>query len=916
MNVLPPLPELIAQFLQRFIHQPAGQSLLSRYATDAAFVRVAFEDLCRRADAGEDVTERVLTKLLPHRDTPFNRQRGAWTAPWAVINREIKPWFQNVGWVPDEAAWRGIADNLLRLLRVLERAPQQAALEAFAASPLSRGFRSGFLSPALRCLRPDLYLVVNAKSRRAGHFCLALWGEPRELSVAIEHYLETNATLRSVLERLKPLGIQDSDHFDAFCHWLCDRKLGGYLARKKVEELEDGPPEDDAGGEPEEEVGAWVVRNMLSRRNLRSEVRRGRRSSWTATQRSSREWLQDAEPGDLIFLYQASPVREVLGLGRLVGEPASVGEETRFEIEFLTDVLAHPIPLSAIQAHSTLSGMMMASPRSGMVLPIRADELPPLARLVCDRNPEAREVLAPYLPPEATSPEPSSNKARGPRVLELAAWVDAWRRGSGYPDETDAREARQREAWAQLLSKEALATLTPEDFRPVYQLGVLGSAGSPAVLNRFFLEAGEEDLARFRATLREVLYGEGRVEQRLDRALDKGSAGFVKGLGEGVLMKCLSLLQPERFLGICLYEGDAGKARMMEMLGLPPLPGSLSVGTRAVRSNDALREALSPHLPAAEGLPATHAMRRFLSWLKARLDQQPPLQELAPAERFLHATSLRRERLEELCALLEHRRQLILYGPPGTGKTFIARELARYQAGSEERCERVQFHPAYAYEDFIEGLRPQVDPQAPGGLRYEYRPGLLKALAERAKASPTERFVLLIDEINRAALPRVFGELLYLLEYREEHVRLAGSGDFFELPANLYLIGTMNSADRSIAQIDVALRRRFHFVRMDPDVEVLRRNLLKWDVAPDVCDWVVHGLETVNARIDRSPGREFRIGHSFFMDKDLDAARVERIWRHDIAPMLEDCFYDAPQVVQELRALFDAARPGPVDMTE
>ncbi|WP_224247629.1 AAA family ATPase [Hyalangium gracile] len=912
MNVLPPLPELVAQFLQRFVHQPAGQAHLARYAVDAAFARSAFEDLCRRADAGEDVTERVLAKLLPHRDTPFNRQRGAWTARWAVINREIKLWFQNVGWVPDEAAWREVASHILRLLRALERGPQQAALDAFAASPLSKGFRSGFLSPALHCLRPDLYLVVNAKSRRAGNFCLALWGEPREVSVAIEHYLEANATLRSVLERLKPLGIQDADHFDAFCHWLCDRKQGGYLARKKVEELEDGPPEDDIGGEPEEEVGAWVVRNMLSRRNLRTELRRGRRSTWTATQRSSREWLQDAEPGDLVFLYQASPVREVLGLGRLVAAPVPVGEETRFEVEFLTDVLPQPIPLAAIQAHSTLSGMMMASPRSGMVLPIRADELPHLARLVWDRNPEVHEVLAPYLGPAATAPEPSV--AQVPRVLDLAAWVDEWRRTSGYPDETDSRDAQQREAWARLLAKDALDRLTPEDFRPVFQLGVLGSPGSVARLNRFFLEAGEDELGRFRATLRDVLYGEGRVEQRLDRALDKSSPTYVQGLGEGVLMKCLALVQPERFLGVYASEGDHGKARMMEMLGLPPLPASLSPGTLAVRSNDALREALAPHMSAA-GLPATQAMRRFLYWLKARLDQQPP-KELDPAERFLHVTSLRRERLEELCALLEHRRQLILYGPPGTGKTFIARELARYQAGAEARCERVQFHPAYSYEDFVEGLRPQVDPQAPGGLRYEYRPGILKALAEKAQASPTERFVLLIDEINRAALPRVFGELLYLLEYREERVRLAGSGDLFELPPNLYLIGTMNSADRSIAQIDVALRRRFHFVRMDPDVEVLRRNLLKWDVAPDVCDWVVEGLEAVNSRIARSPGREFCVGHSFFMDKDLDSSRVERIWRHDIAPMLEDCFYDSPQVVTELRALFDAARPGAVDMAE
>ncbi|MDC0712339.1 AAA family ATPase [Stigmatella sp. ncwal1] len=913
MNVLPPLPELVAQFLQRFIHQPAGQDHLARYATDAAFLRTAFEDICRRADAGEDVTERVLMKLLPHRDTPYNRQRGAWTTLWAIINREIQPWFQSVGWVADAASWRDIATHLLRLLRALERGPQPAALEAFATSPLSRGFRAGFLSPALHALRPDLYLAVNARSRRTAHFCLALWGESREVSVGLEHYLEATATLRFVLERLKPLGIQDANHFDAFCHWMCDRKLGGFLARRRVEELEEAPG-DEAGGEPDEEIGAWVVRNMLSKRNFRAEIRRGRRSTWTALQRGSREWLRDAEPGDLVFLYQASPVREVLGLGKLASEPASVGEETRFEVEFLTDVLAQPIPLSAIQAHSTLSGMMMASPRSGMVLPIRADELPPLARLIRDRNPEVHEVLAPYLPAGALLPEPSPPRA--PRVLELAAWVDTWRRTAGHPDDTDGREAAQREAWARMLAPEALGTLTPEDFRPVYQLGVLGSAGPVALLNRFFLEAREEQLAHFRATLREVLHGEGRVELRLDRALDRDSPTAVKGLSEGVLMKCLAVVHPERFLGIHCHEGDTGKARMMEMLGLPPLPDSLPVGTRAVRSNDALREALAHHLPGTADRPATQAMRRFLYWLKARLDQQPPPKELDPAERFLHATSLRRERLEELCALLEHRRQLILYGPPGTGKTFIARELARYQAGAEARCERVQFHPAYSYEDFVEGLRPQVDAQAPGGLRYEYRPGILKSLAERAQAAPTERFVLLIDEINRGALPRVFGELLYLLEYREERVRLAGSGDFFELPTNLYLIGTMNSADRSIAQIDVALRRRFHFVRMDPDAEILRRNLLKWDVAPDVCDWAVQGLEAVNARIARSPGREFCIGHSFFMDKDLDPGRVERIWRHDIAPMLEDCFYDSPQVVPELRALFDAARPGPVDMSE
>ncbi len=105
------------------------------------------------------------------------------------------------------------------------------------------------------------------------------------------------------------------------------------------------------------------------------------------------------------------------------------------------------------------------------------------------------------------------------------------------------------------------------------------------------------------------------MEQRLDRALDRNNPAAVKGLSEGVLMKCLALVQPERFLSLPAYEGDAGKARLMELLGLAPLPGSLSVGARALSSNVVLREALAPQLPQADGLTATHAMRRFLYWL-------------------------------------------------------------------------------------------------------------------------------------------------------------------------------------------------------------------------------------------------------------------------------------------------------------
>jgi 5-methylcytosine-specific restriction enzyme B len=160
--------------------------------------------------------------------------------------------------------------------------------------------------------------------------------------------------------------------------------------------------------------------------------------------------------------------------------------------------------------------------------------------------------------------------------------------------------------------------------------------------------------------------------------------------------------------------------------------------------------------------------------------------------------------------LLLDSHQVVFQGPPGTGKTFIARKLAAAVAGHADRVELVQFHPSYAYEDFVEGYRPT------GVGAFGLRDGPVKRLASRASASPNQRYVLLIDEINRGNLAKVFGELYYLLEYRDEAITLQYSQEPFRLPANIFIIGTMNTADRSIALLDMALRRRFRFVDLLP----------------------------------------------------------------------------------------------------
>jgi hypothetical protein len=243
---------------------------------------------------------------------------------------------------------------------------------------------------------------------------------------------------------------------------------------------------------------------------------------------------------------------------------------------------------------------------------------------------------------------------------------------------------------------------------------------------------------------------------------------------------------------------------------------------------------------------------------------------------------------------LERKGQAILYGPPGTGKTFAARALARHLvAGGYGRVELVQFHPAYAYEDFVEGIRPE---SRDGRLSYEVRPGLLRQFCDEARQWPDSTFVLIIDEINRANLSRVLGELMYLLEYRDQQVRLAVSGDSFSIPANVRLIGTMNTADRSIALVDHALRRRFAFVRLQPEWGIVERFFAAHELAGVDLTKLKEIVERLNGEIEP----DYRVGITFFL-RDRLGEQLESIWRLEIEPYLEEYFFDRPDRVDAFR---------------
>ncbi len=280
---------------------------------------------------------------------------------------------------------------------------------------------------------------------------------------------------------------------------------------------------------------------------------------------------------------------------------------------------------------------------------------------------------------------------------------------------------------------------------------------------------------------------------------------------------------------------------------------------------------------------------------------------------FRAATYLGDAWLARTLDLLRLKKQLIFQGVPGTGKTHVARQLARHLTGGRPDLVRlVQFHPGYSYEEFVEGIRPRSTPSASGAseVTYAVEPGVLAAFAEQAEKSPADPHVLVIDELNRGNLPRVFGELLFLLEYRDQAVTLPYSKRPFRLPDNLIVIGTMNPADHSVGALDQALRRRFSFVDVPPDPAVLASYLGDTppaDPDPAFGSRLVTWFDDLNRKLAKDGGPDRRLGHSFLMVPGLTADRVATIWEHQMRPLLDAAY---PGRADRVEALAFGGRAG------
>ena len=361
---------------------------------------------------------------------------------------------------------------------------------------------------------------------------------------------------------------------------------------------------------------------------------------------------------------------------------------------------------------------------------------------------------------------------------------------------------------------------------------------------------------------------------------------------------------------------------------LPSTNDAVGQYERAIEFLDEMLEEVKNHgMPTPNNrLQAQGVVWALNKWVNAQLpknNSSPPKKNPSPKPQTMHPLNT------------------ILYGPPGTGKTWhtVTRTVAIIEGrGTSEvekenrkkvkrqfeeyrdsgHIEMVTFHQNATYEDFIEGIRPVLtetdqaqakdqtsangqaspEPGSPGDIQYEMRPGVFRRIAERAQKHPDQRYVLVIDEINRGNIARIFGELITLIEDTkrqgkddEARVTLPGSQDEFSVPSNLYILGTMNTADRSIALLDTALRRRFTFEEMMPDPSHKKVN--------KIVDNVDYGklLKAINRRIAVLLDRDHQIGHTYFLGVKTTQA-LAKAFQHSIVPLLQEYFYDDWEKIQ------------------
>ena len=883
--------QLFAEFLSSYPRSKDGQRHIAFYQDSGAEARRNLDAINAARERGDDVTDEVLLKLLPHKDTQGNRARGAWLTHAPAINKDVRSFFEGAGWKRTED-WPEVARLILDFFNGCLERPEDLdqICGDFAASKLSKGLQAGMLTVTLNALRPDLYALINSKSLKTlNYFTNGRFGS------AIADYPAVNSAFHALLADLESIlddpaspDLPPGDLLDMFSHWLVAHKgyppTGGYWKVAPGEDAWQWEECLEAGfiGVGWEELGD--VSGMTKAEFGKHRDRLARENEGWSADGTDQVWkFSRISEGDRIVANRGT--REVLGIGTVTGPyyfvpDARYGhrlpvqwDDTRLrevdeggwrrtlvklsreKFEAILKGGGGPPPLEALFTEETfqlLSGLNenptkdYYSQHKDAIKHCVEAPLQDLLAAVAEGLPTSiKEVM-------------ETEKKLFSRILKNdygrgGAWDHYW--GAFYPS------GGQRIADAQLY-----VSVSPGRLDYGFSLGEYGGESEETLLrnlreNRHALPALLKDTlsdARF-------LFGE-----RQD--LEEGESAH--DLPNNRLDWRKWLQDPSQY-GIDVRT----VLTSTECLGKSKSDLVADV-THAFRS-------LFPLVLLATSQDPVPEIEGYLETPRPRT----PAKKAYSLEECADTTGFELATLEAWSRAIHRKGQAVFYGPPGTGKTFIAERLAQHLVGGGTGfSELVQFHPAYAYEDFIQGIRPRTTPG--GGLTYDIQKGRFINFCLRARREQ-DICVLIIDEINRANLARVFGELMYLLEYRDQEVPLAGGGSL-KVPENVRIIGTMNTADRSIALVDHALRRRFAFLQLRPQPKVLERFHERERTGFDPSG-LLGVLDDVNREIGDP---NYAVGITFFLRKDLDD-HLEDIWRMEIHPYLEEFFFDQSSKVEK-----------------
>jgi len=877
---------LLQEFASEYLtgEEARGHAALRVEARQQAIVN--WKAITKAHREGKEVTDLVLLKLLPYVDSESNRDQGAWIHVAPSITGDLRRWYEAAGWV-DAKDWPKVAITIFEFVQrcVDDPANLVDACKNLENSKLSKGFQQGTLSPILNALIPDQYLLINNKSRRVmNYFTDAKFGQHiGEYPAANEHLKRTVADLEEHMT--SPSGMEASieDVFDTFCHWLVSVKKHP-LRQTRYWKI--APGEDAWNWEACKNGGyiamGWDELGDVSRMDRKTFIAKAdelvrSHPDWTKV-RLEQVWkFSRIKEGDVIVANQGTS--KILGLGLVNGEyyfvtrekhghrlpviwedtrPRSISEggwrRTLVELERskFEELAATPaaVPASPSFNHRAfdLLGQLHENPTRAFYDLHKAEfkqhveePLKVLLLRVAEQLPESmRMVLETRV--GLFSRIPKNDFGHG------GAWSHYW--GALYPKEGKRIEAAQ-----------LYVSIQPTAFRYGFSLGEY--AGT---YRERFLSNWRKHVSALKAILPERMSDEKIVFGNQEEGGRPKPIALETWIDnpEDVGLKAAVYLSPDEVCAKSLTGLAADVARVFQMLF--PL-FLLAVSDEPLAS---IQDFLEPEEEVEIAVNAVYSITQMTG-----------------------DTFVTEDQLERWVTSVERKKHAVFYGPPGTGKTFVARKLAEHLIGGGDGfAELVQFHPSYAYEDFLQGIRPHASVE--GALSYKLQDGVFKRFCTRAQTR-TGKCVLIIDEINRANLSRVFGELMYLLEYRESQIPLAYGGTF-EIPENVYLIGTMNTADRSIALVDHALRRRFAFIRLSPNYDILRSFHNEKNTGYDG-EELIAVLEEVNRDIGEE---DYHVGISYFLTADL-GDHIEDIWRMEIEPYLEEYFFDHRDKAQRYR---------------